>query len=313
MAMNSVFSKYNLFQQVRLLLQRLRRDGIEDSTLLNERTWIVSTLSLDAPDGEVKSVNQKKVDSPVHVVAWHDGLTGAMGALPSVYSEWMIERLYRYGDKSAKEFIDIFGHRIYCLSFLAQQKYNLCALAESKNINPLENAFLSITGLINESSVKSMTSCISLFATPVRSMINLENLLYHNFGILAQITPFTGGWKNVREQELCKLGDPHKTLGNAPMIGRARLELDSHFDVSLGPMTVDESFRFFNNDDNLSKKIWICVRDYVGPVIDFSIYIIISNVVNSLQPLGTQVLGIGFSLGGNTQSHLHQVKLSIPQ
>jgi type VI secretion system protein ImpH len=311
MAMISLVSKYNFYQQIRLILRKFRDSKTPDATLLDEKLRITSALSLDAPHGEVESVYQDDPDSPVQVTAWHNGLTGAMGALPTVYSEWMIERHYRYSDSSAKAFIDIFGHRLYCLDYLAWQKNHLCALSESIVSPQIQTVILALTGLLSSSLSPALSQHASLFASPVRSMVNLERWLSQRFAIPAQIVPFTGGWRDVNKEECCQLGNPTKMLSIAPMLGCSRLEVHSHFDVLLGPMKPEISLRFIPNGCDW-EHIWSCILDYVGPVLDFSVSLIISSAGLTHRPLGLSALGLDLCLGHNTSLPLHQVRLPAP-
>lgn len=101
----------------------------------------------------------------------------------------MIGRQYRYGDHSAKAFLDIFGHRLYCLDFLAWQKNHLYALAEAQTGSPLQQATLSLTGLLTSQSISGGENYAHLFSSPVRSMVNLEVWLSHYYAVPVEITP----------------------------------------------------------------------------------------------------------------------------
>lgn len=311
MAMIPVISKFHFYQQIRLLLRKLRNGSTSDAMLLNQKLQISSTLSLDAPDGQVKSLCQTFSDEPIQLTAWYNGLTGAMGALPTVYSEWMIERHYRHSDHSAKAFIDIFGHRLYCLDYLVWQKNHLYARAESQRQPPLQKEILALGGLLIPDASPSIIKHASLFISPVRSMLNLERWLSQLLGVQALVTPFTGGWCDVPEQESCQLGTPRQTLGAAPMIGRRRLDKNAHFDVILGPMSTNASRRFTAQGDDW-RVVWSNIRDYVGPVLDFSVSLLISSVDLTPKPLGESALGHELCIGRPLGLHPHQVRLSAP-
>ncbi|EMF07045.1 type VI secretion system baseplate subunit TssG [Serratia marcescens] len=311
MALIPVISKFHFYQQIRLLLRKLRDGHTSDATLLDEKLQFTSTLSLDAPNGQVEKLCQDSPDARLQVIAWHNGLTGAMGALPTAYSEWLIERQSRFSDHSAKAFLDLFGHRLYCLDYLAWQKHHLYAQAESEDQPPLQTALLALSGLLMSNPSPALAQHSSLFASPVRSMINLERWLCQLFGVSAKIIPFTGGWSRVPDHECCQLGNPRLTLGTAPMMGRARLEAHAHFDVVLGPMSPDTSRRF-TPPGPAWQEVWLRVRDYVGPVMDFSVSLTISSADLVPRSLGMGALGLDLCLGCNSESHLHQVWLPAP-
>lgn len=311
MALIPVKSKFSIFQQIRLLLRQFHDGSTQDATLLDEKLQIVSTQSLDSPHGEIECLSQETPDSPVRVTAWYNGLTGAMGALPTAYTEWLIERQYHYSDGSAKAFIDVFGHRLYCLDYLAWQKNHLYALAESRSALPLQREIFALTGLLSGSAPALQVTQAAVLASGVRSMVNLERLLSQRYGVPAEIVPFTGGWSDVDPGDRCQLGNPAHTLATAPMIGSMRREVHSRFDIFLGPMPPETSRRFTAGAQE-RKELWSCVQNYVGTVLDFSVSLVISSADLALRPLGESAVGFDLCLGHNTRSHLHRVRLPVP-
>lgn len=310
MDLTRITSKFNFYQQVRTLLHKLRDGKTPASEIVDSKLQLISTLSLEAPDGQIASIKQATQEDPLNVTLSQNGLTGAMGALPNVYSEWMIERQYRYGDHSAKAFLDIFGHRLYCLDYLAWQKNHLYALAESETQPPLQQATLALTGLLTSASMFGGGNYAHLFSSPVRSLVNLEVWLSHYYSVPAHITPFTGGWKTVDKSEHCQLGSPGQTLDTAPMIGRARWEVQSHFDVTLGPMEQDKS-QHFTPQGKFYPELWERIREYVGPGLDFTIHLSISSLGSTPLPLGAGQLGLDICLGRNDPTRVRQVCLPV--
>lgn len=311
MALIPVISKFNLFQQIRLLLRKYRDGHTPDASLLDEKIRIISTLSLEAPHGQVENLQQKDTDEVIQVTAWYNGLTGAMGVLPTTYTEWLIERHYRYSDSSAKAFIDLFGHRLYCLDYLAWQKNHFYALAESQKPLPLHLWQMALSGLLTGATLPLLAPHSALLASPVRSMINLERCLSQRFGVPAQIIPFTGSWREVDTQVCCQLSNPTQPLATAPMLGCMRREVHAHFDVLLGPMSPEISQCFISRERTW-QGVWSFVRDYVGPALDFSITLTISSADIEFRPLGQSAIGLDLCLGHNADSYFHQIRLPAP-
>jgi len=310
MDLTRITSRFNFYQEVRTLLRMLRHGTTPASEILDGRLRLISTLFLDAPEGQIACIEQETAQDPLSVTVWQNGLTGALGALPTAYSEWMIEQHYRYGDDSAKAFLDIFGHRLYCLDYLAWQKNHLYARAESETQSPLQQATLALTGLLNVMSVSGTENYAHLFSSPVRSLVNLEVWLSHYYGVPVRITPFTGGWKTVDKTEHCQLGKPGQTLATAPMIGRVRWEIQSHFDVTFGPMEHDRSQHFIPKG-KFYKEIWGRIREYVGPGLDFTVHLSISSRHTPPVPLGAGQLGLDICLGQRDPSLLLQICLPV--
>ncbi|WP_421671109.1 type VI secretion system baseplate subunit TssG [Rahnella sp. EDr1-12] len=314
MDLTRITSRFNFYQQVRTLLHKLRHRNAPADTpsadLLDARLRLISTLSLEAPAGQIASIEQETPEDPLRVTVWQNGMTGALGALPTAYSEWMIERHYRYGDHSAKAFLDMFGHRLYCLDYLAWQKNHLYARAESETQPPLQQATLALTGLLTSMSVSGGENYAHLFSSPVRSLVNLEVWLSHYYGVPVHITPFTGGWKTVDSAEHCQLGKPGQTLDTAPMIGRVRWEVQSHFDVTFGPMDQNQSQHFIPQG-KFYQEIWGRIQEYVGPGLDFSIHLSISSRHTLPVPLGSGQLGLGICIGHRDPEQLLKVCLPV--
>lgn len=311
MDLTRITSRFNFYQQVRTLLHKLRGGKTATADILDTKLQLVSALSLEAQSGQIASIEQEMPGDPLRITVWQNGLTGAQGALPTAYTEWMIERQYRYGDHSAKAFLDMYGHRLYCLDYLAWQKNHLYALAESETQLPLQQATLALTGLLTSMSVSGGENYAHLFSSPVRSLVNLEVWLSHYYGVPVHITPFTGGWKTVDESEYCQLGKPGQTLEVAPMIGRVRWEVQSHFDVTFGPMEQERSQHFIPQG-KFYQEIWARIREYVGPGLDFSIHLNISSGNSPPAPLGDGRLGLDICIGHRDPASVLHVCLPLP-
>ncbi|MBJ9573342.1 MULTISPECIES: type VI secretion system baseplate subunit TssG [Citrobacter] len=296
MDLTSITSRFNFYQQVRTLLHKLR--GVEGCTTetLDRKFHFVSPLSLDAPAGQIVSIKQETRDAPLYVTVGQYGLTGALGVLPTTYTEWMITRQYRYGDHSAKAFLDMFGHRLYCLDYLAWQKNHLYALAEAQTQSPIELATLALTGLLTSRSVSGGENYAHLFSSPVRSLANLEVWLSHYYGVPVHITPFTGGWNNVDQDEYCQLGKPDQCLETAPVIGQVRWDIQSHFDVTLGPMAQQQSQHFIPQG-KFYREIWKRIGEYIGPGLKFSVHLSVTNGSSPTLALGCGQLGLDICIG----------------
>jgi len=311
MDLTRITSRFNFYQQVRTLVRKLRVGSNATADIMDTALQFVAPLSLEAPTGQIASIEQETADHPLRITVWQNGLTGALGTLPIAYTEWMIGRQYRYGDHSAKAFLDIFGHRLYCLDYLAWEKNHLYALAESQIQPPLQQATLALTGLLTSQSVSGGENYAHLFSTPVRSLVNLEVWLSHYYGVPVHITPFTGGWKTVEETEHCQLGRPGQILETAPMIGRVRWEVQSHFDVTFGPMEQVRSQNFIPQG-KFYLEMWGRIREYVGPRLDFSIHLLISSGNSPSVPLGGCQLGLDICIGQRDPNALRHICLPLP-
>lgn len=304
MDLKKVTSKFNFYQQVRILLLKLRTDKMSAIETLDKKIHFTSTLSLNSPNGQVERIESDFTGEPVIVTVSVNGLTGAMGALPTVYSEWLIERHTNYSDTCAKAFFDIFGHRLYCLDYLAWQKNHLYARAELESEQPLHKENLALTGLLNSFSYFGAEYYAHIFSLSVKSMVNLEVWLGHYYSVPVHVTPFTGGWSSVHLSETCNLGMKQQPLKIAPMIGHFRWDFQSYFTVTLGPMKESLSQAYLPEGE-FYHDLWERINYYVGPGLNFKVFL---NLIDgNSSPLGEGQLGRHLCIGDQLKSRLLQV------
>lgn len=302
-------NRLNFYQQVRLLLSALgRQQAKEKEQLLDEAIRFVSPMSLDAPKGEVGELS-KTADGRWQLEVWTHGLTGALGALPAVYTEWLVERYYRYGDRAGKAFLDMFTHRLQCLRYLAWEKYHYYARAEQRDVLPLSEATQSLCGVMHEPSSFTDGRYASLVAPAVRSMINLETLLGHAFATPMRIVPFRRQWQNIEAGWGCQLGQSEQPLGNAPMLGSVRWEHQNTALLQIGPMSQEQALNFFPGEAVLARLCRV-LRDYLGPGLDFDIELEIENSANDASELGKHHLGRGICLGSDVNQPTRKLRIS---
>ncbi|SQA96934.1 Uncharacterised protein [Cedecea neteri] len=79
MALIPIESKFSFYQQIRVLLRKLRKNNVSDDTLLDEKFQISSTLSIDAPDGQIETLRQESDDAPVQVTRRVQRVNGSNG------------------------------------------------------------------------------------------------------------------------------------------------------------------------------------------------------------------------------------------
>lgn len=315
MAVNRVFNSRSFVQQVRVMLRRLSRSqgGQKESEymnqLLEEKLYFVSPLSLDAPTGEIGEVSELNDGHCCQVEVYSWGLTGAEGAMPVAYTEWLIERYYRYGDRSAKYFFDIFNHRLHILRFLAWRKYRFYANQEFYGFSTLTTPLRSLSGVLHSSARLQHLEYAGLFAQPVRSLVCLEQWLQHRFSIPVQIKPFTGRWSALHTGECCQLGRVHQTLAQSPAIGSVFWDLQTCFIIELGPLTHKTARSFLNQSDEYQSFIRH-VRDFVGVGLVFSLELLIQNT-NEVTRLGSGELGFDICLGSQMGSQVRRIRLPV--
>lgn len=308
MDLSKALSKHNFFQQVRVMLLKLKKSGsMKSRQVLEDQLYFVSPLSLEAQRGEVGPIKSLANNRWQVQVSSH-GLTGAMGALPTTYTEWLIERYYRYGDTAAKAFFDIFNHRLQCLRYLAWLKYHFYAQAEFEVTMPLSSAIRGLSGFKEGEPSLQKERVATLFAHPVRTMVNLETWLKTLYGVPVTITPFTGGWRKMAPSLCSRLGEQGRTLGDAPMIGSVYWDRQSHFTVTVGPILMPTACQFLPEGPSFASLLRH-IQEFVGAGLDFDIDLLIQHAGTPRSSLGTGRLGLDICLGNYAELGKQKIRL----
>lgn len=282
------------------------RPGSERLAALSEKICFISPLSLEAPDGEIGEITLTPEQQWQVEVRSH-GLTGALGALPEVYTEWLITRYYRYGDRTAKAFLDMFTNHLQALRYRAWLKYHYYAQYEVQDRPPLEQAIRALAGFGPATGYQ--TACAAIFAHPVRSLLHLERWLETLYGVAVSVTPFTGGWRVMPPAQRCCLGRADQPLGQAPMIGQVAMDMAAHFTVALGPVPENRITLFLPQGEHYV-SLWRQIRGYVGPGLDFDIDLLRDG--GGHNQTGKGQLGRDLCLG-QPQKGFHRIRLPAYQ
>ncbi len=294
MAVIKLINKFSLFRQIRLILtsDTSKNNSLDDAIDNNFR--FSSTLSLDAPDGEIESI-KKDTSNIYYIVSYKNGLTGINGALPLVYTEWLIKRERIFGDKTPKSFLNMFDHRMYCLSYLAWQKMNLTYQYGANRNNVFGNVLHSLSGVTPEVITLTGDMFASFYAQSVRSLLNLEKMLSLLYQLPVKVKPFCGKWERLASSEQCILGKCNYTLGEGVVIGNKRMVSDSHFDIIWGPVNYSIAEKILQNRQ-FEKTLREQISSYVGSTLTFSLKISVLPAPDDNQ-IKTGKLGLNLSLG----------------
>lgn len=302
MALINNRSKFSFFNKVRVLLKNILKPDESVEDVVDEHFRFTSSLSLDAPDGQIENLYQDEKDGKYHLTLFDNGLTGATGILPAAYTEWLIERKLRYNDDAPKAFMDMFDHRMYCLSYLAWQKMHLSGDENRRDNNVLNNVLLSLGGITPQTVSVTGLAYVAFYSQPVRSLAGLEQLLSLIHQIRVSINPFRGTFENTEPSEQGVLGNCLYTLGEGPVIGNVRWVVDSHFDVVLGPVDYRKAQELMPGKD-FHYFIRQQIRSYIGDVLKFKIYVKIYPGNNDNQLNINNKLGFNLSLGSETENY----------
>jgi len=292
--------RMNFYQRVRGLL----RQGY---SLENELRFI-SPLSLESYENNTSEVRES---TPGHfeIEVANDGLTGVSGALPVAYTEWLIERFYRYGDTSAKDFLDIFTHRLQSLRYRSWLYSHAYARAEYEGVYPLAREIASLSGTLHQSGLLQSQRHAFLPGLGVRSMKGLEQWLALFIGSGVSITPFHGCWRQVDTGMQARVGGHSLTLGMAPMLGQMYHDIQSGFSLSIGPIRQADIDNFLPGKP-FFKTIQQRVEAWLGPGLDMVVELLIDAKDSTPLILGTSRLGFDCCLSQSAPGKLRTMRIA---
>lgn len=146
------------------------------------------------------------------------GLTGARGALPSHYTEWVLQQLKARAPE-LRDFLDIFNHRILSLLYRSWEKTQPSVQQERQQQDIFTTILQTLSGSTEHwqqmySGAQQRSAC---------SATTLCHALEDMTGIKAQLTPLQGGWKPVAASEQTQLPSRRKKRGQYARLGEAML------------------------------------------------------------------------------------------
>jgi type VI secretion system protein ImpH len=227
---------------------------------LSESLRFHTTQSLSFPSSDISKIAIKKnSDEPNQ---WRMdvnfmGLTGSGGIMPFHYSEFVLKRL-KEKDTSAREFFDIFNHRLISLFHQASVKYSLPLEYERKKLYMSSSAetdnhtqlLLSLIGMGTKGLQRrlytrdeSLIYYSGLFTQKVRTATGLKKIIFNHFSIPVEIREFIGQWQELIDDVRTRLpgiGFPrgqNNQLGKSVMLGRKGWFSQGKIRIILGPLT----------------------------------------------------------------------------
>ena len=112
--------RFEFFQAVRILERLFQHSVGTDANPEDEVVRFRAHQSLLFPPSEIYGIVEQP-DGRLSMTVAFMGLTGPSGALPRHYTELVIDRL-RHKDRTLRDFLDLFNHRLIALFYRAWQK-----------------------------------------------------------------------------------------------------------------------------------------------------------------------------------------------
>ena len=283
--------RFELFRAVQLLehiLARQTPSSAEDGDRPVVRFSSHQTLSF--PAGEVHALEPAGTEPPTgaRLTVNLMGLTGALGALPQVYTELALKTLHERNPAFTR-FLDLFNDRLLSLFHQAWRRYRLPALVESfgtHGTDPVREILYSIAGfglasLRDRQTLEDepLIYYAGLFGQSPKSAISLERLVGDFTGLPVRIEQFQARRIPIAPDEQTRLPSPGQAgsfsqLGVDAVIGEATLDVQGCFRVVLGPLTY-QSFMDYLPGRSPVLRLKDLIRTYVGPEFAYEIQLIL--------------------------------------
>jgi type VI secretion system protein ImpH len=276
---------FEFFQAVRLL-RRFYPDRNNVGLQQPPRSEIVRFgvhPSLAFPASEIQTLETRPDDLPPLMRVNFMGVIGPQGLLPIYYTELVIDRL-RAKDRTLRDFLDIFHHRIISLFYRVWQKHRFQVAYEQGEGDQFSQYLFSLIGLgmpalqhRQDIDDHDFLCYAGLFAQQPRSALSLELILLDYFGVPAKVEQFLGAWYSLDETSQCNLDDTFfdsQQLGFGAVAGDEIWDPQSRVRIVLGPLSLKQYLDFLPSGTAYG-PLRTLVRFYAGDEFDFEMQLIL--------------------------------------
>jgi type VI secretion system protein ImpH len=238
--------------------------------------------SLNFPASEIQSLEWQE-DQPHRVTVNFFGVTGPLGALPHWYTSLVIERL-RAGDRTLRDFVDIFNHRFLSLFYQAWEKYRFAIPYERGELDRFSGLLLDLiglgtAGLQDRQAVpdEAFLYFAGILGQRPHSAKALELILEEYFEVPVEVQQLLGGWFRLDPATECRLGEresPSEQLGLGAVAGAEVWDQGARARVKLGPLSLSEYLDFLPNGTAF-QALRALTRFFSNDEIDFDVQLVL--------------------------------------
>jgi type VI secretion system protein ImpH len=309
---------FDFFQAVRLLekIAPERRPVGQEAPPSAEAARFRAHLALSFPPSAIYQIDAPaaRLPGPTLTVTFM-GLTGPSGVLPRHYTDLLLRaaRDLRGPERyAARDWFDLFNHRLISLFYRAWTKYrfwlayergeyarpdpdlfteslySLIGLGGRALRNRLRVAVRPRAGDAQPERVLARVEDLALLyyggflAHRPRCAVSLERLLEDYFGIPVRVLQFQGQWLRLDPDSQSQLV-PHARsgeLGVNVVVGERVWDVRSKIRIRLGPLTYDRFVSFFPDPSPVPErksffKLMHLVRLYVGPGLKVDVQLVL--------------------------------------
>ncbi len=284
---------HDFFQAVSLLEQLLpeRAPVGEFADPGDEVVRFETSAGIAFPASAIQSLEEKRSDDPLRMVVNFLGLTGPQGVMPLDYSLYVAQRI-RAGDRTIKDFLGLFDHRMLSLFYRAWTKTHPgIGFGTRDGRDWLTRYLLNIVGLGTPGlqdrlgiSDELLLYFAGLLALPTRSATALEQLVSDSFGVPVEVEQFVGAWYPLDRRAQTALGETvvgPGQLGSEGSLGYGAVAGDEVWDqqgrvrLRIGPLTRAQYDRFLPGGPS-SESLRALTRFYGNDQFDFEVQLVLA-------------------------------------
>jgi type VI secretion system protein ImpH len=275
--------RYSFFQLVQWLV-RERADafspgGVGPASRENIRFRANASLGFAASDVEtVEPIPgpDGEAEGRYRVTVNFMGIYGPSSPLPTHFTE---DVLWAGPEgEGARDFLDLFNHRVISLFYRAWQKYRHPVLFDPRALDEVTRRTLCLMGL----GTPGMESGAGLPLVPLlrtagllgarqRSAAGLECFLASHFpGVSVRVQSCVERWERIPEADRMRLGRRATRLGVDACLGSQVRDRSSAFRIVLGPLSLPQFRRFLPRTDEYAQLVRL-TRLYVTDPLDFDV------------------------------------------
>jgi type VI secretion system protein ImpH len=207
------------------------------------------------------------------------GLAGAMGVMPSHYTQMISDPSLRHQTAPLRDFLDIFNHRFISLFYRAWEKYRFAIAYERGGDDLFSQQLFSLIGMGTSGLQKQLGISdqillyyAGLLSQRPRAAAALEGILQDYFGVPVEVEQFTGEWFLMNVDALTSLGSAgqNNQLGVNASLWERIWDPQARFRVKLGPLTHAQFQDFLPTSDGYRHAVEL-TRFFVGEEFSFEI------------------------------------------
>ena len=217
------------------------------------------------------------------------GIAGALGPLPAPFAEIILRRSV-IGDTAARDFLDIFNHRLVSLVYRIRKRHRIALGVANPLGDDAARYLFALVGLgtaglrdrIPALDDRALLFYAGVLSREIRPICGLVALLRCHFGVPVEGVPLVGGFYPIEPSHRTAIGPSGKNrrLGEDAVLGSRYWDPAACIEIRVGPLGADDYLRFLPGThgvpagDRLAPLLAL-VRFYAGQAADARVRLVL--------------------------------------